>query len=127
MYRIVCVARAFIYFFIVQNLYEQNPIEFPVLHPKHGFFNLPLDVSMTTGTINIQMLYTTDGSEPTLQNNKVYAESIHLEKTTVLRARIKNSANGLDPVITQTYIFPIRGHKEDDKNGVIQPGYAKVG
>lgn len=60
MYRIVCVAKVFTYFFIVQNLYAQNPTGVPVLHPKHGFFNSPLDVSMTTGTINIQMLIQTE-------------------------------------------------------------------
>ena len=108
MQRVVCGVKAFIFLILAHNLYAQNPVgvSTPVLHPKHGFFNSPVDVSIQTSAINAQILYTTDGSEPNEQNHKVYADFIHLEKTTVLRARIKNSENKLDPVTTQTYIFP---------------------
>jgi hypothetical protein len=71
-----------------------------------GFFDNPIDVSITSATEGASIRYTTDGSRPTARTGLVYTGPIPLETTTVLRAAAFKA--GLVPtnVDTQTYIFP---------------------
>jgi hypothetical protein len=79
-----------------------------------GFYDEPFDVQITTPTAGATLVYTTDGSTPTLSNGTVvHAENaftlpvatVHVTTTTTLRAAAFRT--GLEPtdVDTQTYIF----------------------
>src|ERR1017187_6003279 len=76
---------------------------------KHGFFNQPFNLILTTETPGAIILYTTDGSEPGISggvtNGTLYSSPINIYKTTALRAA------GFGPnllptlVASQTYLF----------------------
>jgi hexosaminidase len=73
----------------------------PVLAPEGTTFSGSIDVSihaMTDGYIR----YTTDGSEPTL-DLPIYSGPIHLEKTTVVKARLFRDSRPVGAVATETY------------------------
>ena len=76
---------------------------------KHGFFNQPFNLILTTETPGAIILFTTDGSEPGISggvtNGTLYSSPINISKTTALRAA------GFGPnllptlVASQTYLF----------------------
>ncbi len=74
-----------------------------------GFFNQPTNVVLTTATPGATILYTTDGSVPSISgsvtNGNVYSAPISIAKTTAFRAAA--FAPNLLPTLTasQTYLF----------------------
>jgi hypothetical protein len=56
----------------------------------HGFFNQPFNRVLTTTTPGAAIVYTTNGSEPSIRggvtNGVVYTAPINIGKTTALRA-----------------------------------------
>lgn len=78
-----------------------------------GFFDAPFQVTITSPTPDASIIYTTDGSTPTLENGTRIdaspglspAASVNIQTTTVLRAMAVK--NGLRPsnVDTQSYLF----------------------
>jgi hypothetical protein len=79
-----------------------------------GFCDAPFDVNVTTATPGATIVYTTDGTAPTLQNGTPVPSpdaatppvaTVHIGTTTTLRAAAFKP--GLEPtnVDTQTYIF----------------------
>lgn len=79
-----------------------------------GFFDSAFDVQVTTATAGATIVYTTNGSAPTLSNGTVVlpaneftppVATVHIPTTTTLRAAAFKA--GLEPtnVDTQTYIF----------------------
>jgi hypothetical protein len=82
------------------------PVHFSV---KHGFFNQPFDLLLTTRTPGATIVYTTNGSDPVLNanltNGLVYSGPLTISRTTVLRAAA--FAPNLLPTLTesQTYLF----------------------
>ncbi len=78
------------------------PVEFSV---PHGFYDVPVDVAMSTPTAGAEVRYTSDGSLPTLTNGSVYAGPVHVAGTTALRVvAFRPGFRSTDPV-SQTYIF----------------------
>ena len=77
-------------------------VEFSV---AHGLYDAPFSVELTTSTPHVTIRYTTDFSEPTVKHGEVYADPIHISKTTVLRAAAFQSDYLLAPITTQTYLF----------------------
>lgn len=79
-----------------------------------GFYNAPFDVTITSPTLGATIIYTTDGSEPTLTNGTAVPPAsaatqgqavIHLARTTPLRARAFKEDWQPTNTDTQTYIF----------------------
>jgi hypothetical protein len=70
-----------------------------------GFYDSPIDVTITTATEGAQIRYTTDGSAPTATTGTVYTAPVHITTTTTLRAAA--FLTGFQPtnVDTETYIF----------------------
>ncbi|MDB6108510.1 MAG: CotH protein, partial [Pedosphaera sp.] len=76
---------------------------------KHGFFNQPFNLILSTTTPGATILYTTDGSVPSVTggttNGIVFAGPIAINRTTTLRAA--GFAQDLLPSLvgSQTYLF----------------------
>ncbi len=70
-----------------------------------GFYESPFNVSLTSSLTNGEIIYTTDGSEPSATNSTLYTATIAITTTTVVRAALKKSNNLIGPISTQTYLF----------------------
>lgn len=75
---------------------------------ERGFKSAPFEVTITTGTPDATILYTTDGSEPTFKDGghgNVYTGPVAVSETTILRARAVREGFFPTNVDTQSYIF----------------------
>ena len=70
-----------------------------------GFYDAPIEVTLSTETEGATIHYTTDGSTPTTQHGTVYREPILIFETTSLRAMAFKLGWKSTNVDTQTYIF----------------------
>ncbi len=70
-----------------------------------GFYNTPFSLSITSATPNATIIYTTNGSVPSLANGTTYTTPLAISRTTVIRAAAFK--DGFEPsnVDTHTYIF----------------------
>ena len=88
------------------NVYSEHqllsPPEFSV---KHGFFDAPFTVQLTTDHTNTTIYYTTDGSDPNELNGTPYSSPVQISTTTVLRAIAHKSDGSSSISVTQTYLF----------------------
>jgi hypothetical protein len=86
---------------------DQTPL--PLIRPERGFYFAPVNVSVSTDTPESELIYTTDGSEPSLTNGVATHTNkcqIEVAATTTLRAiAVKKGGSG-GKVATHTYIFP---------------------
>jgi hypothetical protein len=64
-------------------------------------FEDAIDIHMGITEADAEIRYTTDGSEPTLSSPRYGATPIHLDTTTVLRARTFPTSGNLEPSITR--------------------------
>lgn len=81
-------------------------IEPVVADQKHGFYEAPIQLELASATPGIEIRYTTDGSEPTAVNGRVYEGIIEIDRTTTLRARAVRSNWKPSPIMTRTFLFP---------------------
>lgn len=77
----------------------------PVFSHKHGFYNTPLKIGITSDNANSIIKYTTDGSEPSLNNGIQYTDSIYIGTTAVIRAVVIQTEKAKSKIVSQTYIF----------------------
>ena len=77
----------------------------PSFSLSRGFYNEPTSLDIFTNKEGGIIKYTLDGSEPGLENGLVYASSLIIDSTTVVRAVVTN-AGKVSRVTTHTYIFP---------------------
>ena len=90
-----------------------------------GFYDDPIVVEISSDTPDARILYTTDGSEPSIFSGKVYTEPISISDTTILRA-LARKGNYLDSNLdTQTYIF-LDDVLEQDGEGLPTPSNPAV-
>lgn len=75
------------------------------LSVRRGFYAAPFELEITTTTEDATIYYTEDGSDPTVEQGRLYDGPVMISETTVLRARAFR--DGLMPtnVETHTYIF----------------------
>jgi hypothetical protein len=77
----------------------------PTFSIKHGLFSAPFQLTLSSPIIGATIKYTTDGSDPSLQNGTDYKTPLTINSTVVVRAAsIFN--NNLSASSTSTYIFP---------------------
>jgi hypothetical protein len=77
----------------------------PRFSVDHGFYDAPFDLELTTSTPGATILYTTNGSLPSLGNGFVYSGPLRIGGTTTLRAA--TFKDQFDPSLdaTRTYLF----------------------
>ncbi len=71
-----------------------------------GFFNMALDVAITTETAGAEIRYTLDGTAPAQAAGTLYTGPIHVTTTTTLRAAAFKAGFRSTNADAQTYIFP---------------------
>ncbi|MEN9677075.1 MAG: hypothetical protein RIS76_2971, partial [Verrucomicrobiota bacterium] len=80
-----------------------------VASPGRGFFEEPVTVTLSTETPGAAIAYTTDGAVPSATQGTVVAAtttSVHISRTTVLRAVAVREGLVTGDVVTHTYVFP---------------------
>ncbi len=70
-----------------------------------GFYENPFEVTITTATPGATIVYTTDGSKPSVSHG-IVGNKVLVGKTTVLRAMAYKPGARSTNVDTHTYIFP---------------------
>ena len=70
-----------------------------------GFYETPFEVTLTTDTPSATIVYTTDGSKPSVSHG-IVGNQVLVKKTTVLRAMAYKPGARSTNVDTHTYIFP---------------------
>ncbi len=68
-------------------------------------------VSISSGTSQATIYYTTNGSEPTKDQGKLYEEPITISKTKVIRAKAYKDSMLSSEIVTGSYIFMDDKHK----------------
>ncbi|MBM4026308.1 MAG: hypothetical protein FJ280_13035 [Planctomycetes bacterium] len=93
------------------RLYEGH-LAAPQVYPGHGFYDGPVQVTITCDVPGATIYYTRDGSEPYLTSTNrpnpaaaVYSGPLLVNKTTCLRAAATRTNWKVSPISTQTYIF----------------------
>lgn len=86
----------------------------PTADPPRGFFDAPIATTVTTTTPGATLVYTLDGSVPTLENGVLVRPadaataptvSLELPTTAILRAAAFRDAWAPSAVVTHTYLF----------------------
>ncbi len=86
-------------------------VDEPTFSVPHGFYTAPQMVSLSTSTLGATIVYTTNGSTPTVNaagvvtNGTLYTGPISVAKTTNLRAAAFKTDYKPSFVSVQTYIF----------------------
>lgn len=70
-----------------------------------GFHSTPFDLTIATATPGATIVYTTNGTLPSLTNGITYTAPVHIAGTTVLRAAAFKTGFQPSNVDTQTYLF----------------------
>ncbi|MBG0860869.1 MAG: lamin tail domain-containing protein, partial [Bacteroidales bacterium] len=78
----------------------------PVFSMKHGFYDAPFNLVISTAEQGVQVLYTSDGSAPDLGNGTLYAVPLNISCTSVIRAICINNNQVKSTISTRTYLFP---------------------
>jgi hypothetical protein len=91
-------------------------------NPSRGFYDSPFSLSITSATDNATIIYTTNGSVPSLANGTIYTTPLSISRTTVIRAAAFK--NGFQPsdVDTHSYIF-VGDVVRQSPNGETPPGW----
>jgi hypothetical protein len=87
-----------------------------------GFYDTPFSLSITTATANATIIYTTNGSTPSLSNGFTYSSPITINGTTVIRAAAFKTGFLPSDVDTQTYIF-VNDVIRQSPTGATPPGW----
>ncbi|HRZ96623.1 MAG TPA: lamin tail domain-containing protein, partial [Paludibacter sp.] len=80
-------------------------IPVPVFSKKHGFYESPFQLQITSGIANGAIYYTTDGSVPTKTNGTLYTLPINISTTTIVRAITIVEGENPGKTGTQSYLF----------------------
>ncbi len=76
-----------------------------------GFYETPFEVILTTATPDATIVYTTDGSKPSVSHG-IVGNKVLVGKTTVLRVMAYKTGATSTNVDTHTYIFPTTVKKQ---------------
>jgi uncharacterized repeat protein (TIGR01451 family) len=76
-----------------------------VFSQKHGFYQSPIALAISTPTLGASIRYTLDGSTPTATHGTLYSRPLSISKTSIVRAIGYRSGFEPTPVLTQSYLF----------------------
>ena len=74
-------------------------------NPSRGFYYSPFSLSITSATANATIVYTTNGSVPSLTNGTTYTTPLPISRTTVIRAAAFKTGFEPSHMDTHSYIF----------------------
>lgn len=113
----------------IADVIADSTIVQPALaNPGSGTFIGKTTITLTTGTIDGQIFYTLDGTDP-IVNGLVYTTPIELTEDTVLKAVVKTEDHRFSEVSTYTYVITERlqihdiqgaGHTSPFNNQVVE-------
>lgn len=85
----------------------ENYVADPKFSQDRGFYDTPFDLVITTETVDATILYTTNGSPPSLSNTNslTYSGPIRIAGTTVVRAGAFKTGYQPSDINTRTYLF----------------------
>ncbi len=83
-------------------------------HPR-GLYEEPFQLHLISAVDNANIVYTTDGSWPSLVNGTRYSAPLDIEESTIIRAVAYEDEILLQSVNTHTYIFPEQVLLQSDK------------
>ena len=78
----------------------------PMFHPFGGIFDDSVVVTLTSTIDGASIVYTTNGTVPSVTNGIVYTEPINITSTTQIRARIINDGANVSSIVSHRYIIP---------------------
>jgi hypothetical protein len=90
--------------------------------PNRGFYDAPFSLSITSATANATIIYTTNGSVPSLTNGAIYSTPLPISRTTVIRAAAFKDGFEPSDVDTHSYIF-VSDVVRQSPNGETPPGW----
>lgn len=99
-------------------------VEAPIITPERGFYDGPVQVTISNVTETATVRYTTDGSAPTDTNGTDYAGPITIADNTLLRAAAFKTGHRPSDINTQTYLY-LADVLEQDGSGL--PPYGNWG
>ena len=91
-----------------------------------GFFDAPFQLTISTPTTGATIIYTTDGSQPSLTHGATYTGPITISKTSTIRAEAFKNGYLPTNTDTQTYLFladVITQSASNNNNGAPPPGW----
>lgn len=93
--------------------------------PNRGFYDSPLTVTLSCATPGAIIVYTTDGSSPTLANGTQSSSptSVPLTTTTTLRAAAFHPADDLGPTNIDTHTYLFVDHVADQQRPAAAPEF----
>ncbi|MBN1466340.1 CotH kinase family protein, partial [candidate division KSB1 bacterium] len=86
---------------------EGTPVEL-IFEPRHGFYDQPIQVSITANMFYSAIHYTMDGSAPASTvgpSTRLYQNPIAINKTSVIRAMAILADGAKSDIVTQNYLF----------------------
>lgn len=105
----------------------------PTISLPHGFYDTSQSASLATTTPNSIIVYTTDGSTPTVDgsltvtNGQLYTSPITVSSTTALRAGAFRLDYEPSPVVASTYLFVDDIIQQSPQGQLPGPGWAPDG
>lgn len=94
----------------------------PQFSQTRGFFEVPFDLTLSSGTPGAVLRYTTNGTWPTATTGLVYSGPLRIRETTLLRAAAFKDGLQPSPVKTHTYLF-LSDVIRQSTNGAPPPGW----
>lgn len=79
-------------------------VAIPTFSQLGGLYNTPLSLTISTTTLDANIYYTTDGSDPD-QSNFLYSAPIVIDSSQVIRAKAFKTEATASEIITQTYLI----------------------
>jgi hypothetical protein len=78
----------------------------PVFSMKHGFYDAPFILEITSEQTGSQIYYTIDGNAPGSNNGTLYTAPLNISTTSTIRAVCVINNQSQSRITTQTYLFP---------------------
>jgi hypothetical protein len=82
----------------------------PTITPHAGFYNASVSVSIQANVADVELRYTTDGSEPT-ENSSLYSQPIQVSSNTIVKAKCFHSSYLPGSTSCNTYLVNERKPK----------------
>jgi hypothetical protein len=87
------------------NNIKESILKQPSFSIESGFYDKSINISIYQKDMNAFVYYTTNGSEPNDKSTKYSGEIIHIDKTTVVKARVYQSGYIPSQIETATYFI----------------------
>jgi hypothetical protein len=88
------------------NEVAKSIIEEVKFSKQRGVYSSPIVVQLNCNTPNVNIKYTTDGTEPSESNGLLYASALNISNSKTIRAKAIKKGAIPSKTITHSYIFP---------------------